>query len=251
MGRLDGKVIFLTGGGGGIGTAATRRFVAEGAKVAVVDVKADVAEAAVASLGTAAGSAIAIACDIGDDAQVQDAVARTVAAFGRLDVLYNNAGGSSFRDGPVTDVPEDEFQHVMRTEVWGLFVCARHAIPEIRKQGGGAVINTTSIFATKGYPGRDCYTAAKGAISAVTRSMAVEFAPDRIRVNAIAPSITLTPRVKAMMDARPDFASLAEGHLLGLGQPEDVAEMAVYLASDEARIVTGQVLAVDSGANMH
>jgi len=250
MGRLDGKVAFITGGGGGIGRVATQRFVAEGAKVVVADVKADMAGATVASL-TQSDAAIAIECDVGDDASVSAAFAKTLATYGRLDILYNNAGGSSFRDGPVTEVPEDEFNHVMRTELWGLFLCSRYAVPEITKVGGGSIINTSSIFATKGYPGRDCYTAAKGAIAAVTRSMAVEFAAAKIRVNAIAPSITLTDRVKAMMATRADFASLAEGHLLGLGEPLDVAEMAVYLASDESRIVTGQLLAVDSGANMH
>lgn len=248
MGRMDGKVVFLTGGGGGIGRAATQRFVSEGGRVIVADVLRDAADETVASV--AADRAMAVVCDVGDSGSVERAVEEGVARFGALHVLYNNAGGSSFRDGPVTEVPEDEFLHVMRTEVWGLFTCARHAIPHIARAGGGAVINTTSIFASKGYPGRDCYTAAKGAISAVTRSMAVEYAAMQIRVNAIAPSITLTPRVKAMMAARDDFAKLGETHLLGFGLPEDVAEMALYLASDASRIVTGQILAVDSGASI-
>lgn len=250
MGRLTGKVAFITGAGGGIGSAATRRFVEEGARVVVADVDEAAAEKVVASLG-ATGVATAVHCDVGDNDSVAEAIAHGVAAFGRLDILYNNAGGSSFRDGPVTVVPEEEFMHVMRVEVWGLFLCSRHAIPELVKVGGGSVINTTSIFAGKGYPGRDCYTSAKGAIAALTRSMAVEFAPSKIRVNAIAPSITLTARVKAMMAERNDFARLTDSHLVGLGEPDDVAQMAVFLASDESRIVTGQVMAVDSGAGMN
>lgn len=254
MGRLEGKVAFITGAGGGIGRAATRRFVAEGAKVVVADLDEAAAQQTVdfveREVAGTRGAATAVRCDVGDNASVEAAIGRAIATYGHLDVLYNNAGGSSFRDGPVTEVPEDEFWHVMKVELWGLFLCSRHAIPEIVKAGGGSVINTTSIFASKGYPGRDCYTAAKGAIAAVTRSMAVEFAPSKVRVNAIAPSLTLTDRVKKMVAERPDFADLIASHLLGPGEPDDVAEMAVYLASNESRITTGQILAIDSGAGI-
>lgn len=254
MGRLAGKVAFITGAGGGIGRAAVARFVAEGARVAVADINVESAAATVEASWQYAprsdGAAIAIHCDVGERDSVEKAIIDTIATFGKLDILYNNAGGSTFRDGSVTDVAEEEFWHVMKVEVWGLFLCARYAIPEIIKAGGGAVINTTSILAQKGVPGRDCYTAAKGAIAAITRSMAVEYAPSRVRVNAIAPSVTLTPRVKAMLAQSTDFDRLAGSHLLGLAEPADIAEMAVYLASDEARITTGQILAVDSGAGI-
>jgi NAD(P)-dependent dehydrogenase (short-subunit alcohol dehydrogenase family) len=253
MGRLAGKVALITGGGGGIGRATAERFAEEGAKVVVAEIDATMGEAAAASAlarAKAGGDAIFIHCDVTEKTSVIAAVARTVERYGKLDVLHNNAGGSTPSDGPVTEAPEEEFWRAIKLDLFGTFLCSKVAIPYIAKAGGGSIINMSSIVALMAMPGRDCYTASKGGISALTRSMAVEYAPQKIRVNAIAPSVTLSDRVKKMLEASKTTEELAATHLLGLIQPLHIAEMAVYLASDEAERTTGQIFPVDSGATI-
>jgi NAD(P)-dependent dehydrogenase (short-subunit alcohol dehydrogenase family) len=179
------------------------------------------------------------------------AIAETVQRFGRLDILHNNAGGSTAADGPVTDAPEEEFWRVIRLDLYGTFLCSKIAIPEMIKSGGGSVINMTSNLALMAVAGRDCYTAAKGGVASLTRSMALEYAAMKVRVNAIAPSATLTERVKKLISQNSALEKLAASHLLGLGQPIHIADMAVYLASDEAAITTGQILSVDSDVTIY
>lgn len=253
--RLTGKVALITGAGGGIGRATAERFVEEGAKVAVIDINRELGEAAAASAralaGNAGGDAHFIHCDVTDKASVTAAVAETVRRFGKLDILHNNAGGSTMQDGPVTEAPEEEFWRVIKLDLFGTFLCSKVAIPEIAKAGGGSVINMASNVALMALPGRDCYTAAKGGVASMTRSMAVEYAPKKIRVNAIAPSVTLSDRVKNLLAQSPDIEKLASQHLFGLGQPIHIANMAVYLASDEAAITTGQIMSVDSGVTIY
>jgi NAD(P)-dependent dehydrogenase (short-subunit alcohol dehydrogenase family) len=244
--RLNGKIAFVTGAGGGIGRSICERFVAEGARVAASDIDLDRAESAVGT-ALAQGRAIALRCDVGDSDSVRDAIAKTVAAFGGLNVLCNVAGGSTPQDAAVTEAPEAEFWRAIRLDLFGTFVCCKHGLPELVKAGGGSVINMASMVALMAVPGRDCYTAAKGGVVAITRSIAAGYAQHAIRVNAIAPGITRTPRVQAWLDATPGTNALAARHLLGLPEAIDVAHMAVYLACDESRFVTGQVLAVDSG----
>lgn len=249
MARLDGKVAFITGAAGGIGRETCARYIAEGARVAAADIGADALAEALRQAG-AGERGLSLVCDITDPRQVADAIAQTVARFGRLDVLCNIAGGSSAADARVTDAPDDEFWRVIRLDLYGTFLCCKHAIPRMAAVGGGSVINLSSMVALMALPERDCYTAAKGGVAAMTRSMAVEYAPDRIRVNAIAPGLVLTPRVEALMETRAELQRLAAQHLLGPCRPNDIAEMAVYLGSDEARVVTGQVLSVDSGVTI-
>ena len=254
MARLADKVAFITGGGTGIGRATAERFAEEGARVVIAEIDTATgpvaAEAARARGKNSGGDCLFIPCDICERAQVEAALAETVRRFGALHILHNNAGGSTPQDGPVTEAPEEEFWRVMRLDLYGTFLCSKLGIPHIAKAGGGSIINMSSIVALRALPGRDCYTAAKGAIAALTRSMAVEFAPQKIRVNAIAPGVVMTERVKKLMQGAKDIGKLAEANLIGLGQPIHIADMAVYLASDEAAITTGQVLSVDSGATI-
>ena len=254
MPRLAGKVAFITGGGGGIGRATAERFAEEGAKVVIAEINDGAGEAAAQSARARGaqhgGDAIFVHCDVREKANVEAAFAETMKRFGRLDILHNNAGGSSPQDGPVTEVSEDEFWRVIKLDLFGTFLCSKVGIPFIIKSGGGSVINMTSTLALNAVPGRDCYTAAKGAIASMTRSMAVEYAPHKIRVNAIAPSVTLSDRVKKLLEGSKDIAKLASSHLLGLGLPIHMANMAVYLASDEAEITTGQIMVVDSGSTI-
>jgi NAD(P)-dependent dehydrogenase (short-subunit alcohol dehydrogenase family) len=255
MARLAGKVAFITGGGGGIGRATAERFAEEGAKVVVADIDGATGEAAATSARARAansgGDAHFVHCDVTERTAVEAAIAETIARYGKLDILHNNAGGSTNKDGPVTEAPEEEFWRVIKLDLYGTFLCSKLAIPHIIRAGGGSVINMSSNVALMALPGRDCYTAAKGGVASMTRSMAVEYAPHKIRVNAIAPSVTLTDRVKRLMEGNANVSKLASTHLLGLGQPIHIANMAVYLASDEAEITTGQVLSVDSGVTIY
>ncbi|MCE2491495.1 MAG: SDR family oxidoreductase [Alphaproteobacteria bacterium] len=255
MMRLTGKVALLTGGGGGIGGATAVRFAEEGARVVVGDINrelgAEVAAKAKEAAGNNGGDAIFVELDVTEHDSVRNVVDTAVDRYGGLHVLYNLAGGSTPEDGSVTEVSDEEFWRCIKLDLFGTFLCCKYGIPAIEKSGGGSVINMSSNVALMAVLGRDSYTAAKGGVAALTRSLAVQYAPGRVRVNAIAPSITLSERVKKFLEISPDLQSLADQHLLGPGQPIHVANMAVYLASDESEITTGQVISVDSGVTIY
>jgi NAD(P)-dependent dehydrogenase (short-subunit alcohol dehydrogenase family) len=247
MGRLDGKVALITGSGSGIGRAGAILFAREGARVIVADISRGGGEQTVALVRDAGGEANYIHTDVTDADSVERAIASSIAVYGKLNVLYNNAGGSTAQDGPVTKVSIDEFWRVTRVDLFGTFLCCKFAIPEMIKAGGGSIINTTSYVALAGIKGRDAYTAAKGGVLSLTRSMAVNYAKEKIRVNAIAPGAVLTDRVRSFIAADPRVGGMDQHHLLGMGEPTDIAYMALFLASDEARIITGAIFPVDSG----
>lgn len=249
MGRLSGKVAFITGAAGGIGRSTCARYIEEGARIVAADISAPALDETL-SEAKAGENGLALVCDITDPQQVKSAMAKTVAHFGRLDILCNIAGGSSSADSRVTEAPDEEFWRVIKLDLYGTFLCSKYAIPEMIRSGGGSVVNLSSMVALMALPERDCYTAAKGGVAAMTRSMAVEYAPDKIRVNAIAPGLVLTPRAEALMQEREELRRLAGQHLLGPCRPLDIADMAVYLGSNEARVVTGQVISVDSGVTI-
>ena len=247
MPRLAGKVAFITGAGTGIGRATAILLAREGAKVAVADIDAAAADETAQLAGN---EAIAILTDVTDPDSLKAAIRATVDKFGRLDVLHNNAGGSTAQDDTAVNAPIEEFWRAIKLDLYGTFLGCRFGIPELIKAGGGSVINMSSNVALMGVAGRDCYTAAKGGIAAITRSLAVAYAPQRVRVNAIAPSATMTDRVKRLIAGNAALTRLADSHLLGLIEPGDIANTALYLASDDSRMVTGQVLAVDSGVTI-
>lgn len=242
-GRLAGKRAFITGGAAGIGRAAVRRFVAEGATVAFCDVNAEGGTAVAKETGAAF-----YACDVSDEAAAEATMARATDALGGLEVLYCNAGGGGPRDGKVTEIPIDEFWRTIKVDLLGTFLFCRFGLPVIRDSGGGSVILTTSIRALIGTAGADAYTTAKGGTMALTRALALQWAPD-IRVNAVAPGAILTERVMGLMGGRPDDNPLVQRHLLGAGKPEDIADVALFLASDDSRLMTGAIIPVESGSS--
>lgn len=249
-GLLAGKVAFVTGAGTGIGRATAELFAREGARVAIAEINAATGEETAQRIAAAGGEAIAIPTDVREEESIRAAFRTTVQHFGALHVLHNNAGGSTLEDGSVIDAPMEEFWRCIKLDVLGTFLGCRHGIPEIIRSGGGAVVNMTSVVALMGIAGRDCYTAAKGAVAALTRSLAVEFAESKVRVNALAPSVTMTDRVKSLLAGNSALAALERDHLLGLIQPEDMARSVLYLASDLSAKVTGQIIPVDSGVTI-
>jgi NAD(P)-dependent dehydrogenase (short-subunit alcohol dehydrogenase family) len=245
--RLEGKIAVITGAGTGIGRATAQLFAQEGARVVVAELNTEAGEQTAHLIAQAGGEAIAARTDVTEPDSIQATIDTAVRHYGGLHILHNNAGGSTARDSNVTDAPLDEFWRAIKLDLFGTFLGCRFGIPAIIRSGGGSVINMSSNVALMGVPGRDCYTAAKGAVAAITRSMAVEFAPS-VRVNAIAPSATMTERVKILVAGNTALEKLAGSHLLGLIEPRDIAFMALFLASDEASKVTGHIYPVDSGA---
>jgi NAD(P)-dependent dehydrogenase (short-subunit alcohol dehydrogenase family) len=253
------KVVLISGGGGGIGSAAARAFAAAGYGVAVADILKDRADAAAASVIAAGGAAIAIETNLTADDSVAAAVAATLDRFGRLDALYNCAGGTDPADGPVTEVPLDVFDRTMNLDLRGTFLCCRHAIPAIIRSGGGAVINMSSGAALRGASPFHVYSAAKGAIISLTRALAGHYAKQGVRVNCIASGRVMTERVirtfgtleESVGRDPQDPVGRQRDYPFWIGEPEHIAATAVFLASDGARMITGATVPADGGRSAY
>jgi NAD(P)-dependent dehydrogenase (short-subunit alcohol dehydrogenase family) len=245
--RVAGKVAIVTGGGAGIGRACVELFAREGAMIVIAENDEATGRAAEMTLRGAGHTGMFVATDVSDPESMKRLIETTVTTYGRIDILYNNVGGSTLQDGPVTEAPFDEFWRKMKVDVFGTWLGCHYVVPHMIAAGGGSIINATSICALMGTAGRDAYTAAKGAVLALTRSMAVEFAPHKIRVNAIAPGVTATERVLGRLNPDAPPNPMHTAHLLGIVQPIDAAYAVLYLASDESRTTTGHILTVDSG----
>jgi NAD(P)-dependent dehydrogenase (short-subunit alcohol dehydrogenase family) len=248
--RLAGKVALITGAGSGIGRQAAVLFAEEGAKVAVADISLEGGAETVHLIQARGGEALFCQTDVTDEKSVESAVRSAVTRFGGLDILYNNAGGSSPHDGSVVTASIEEFWRVIKVDLFGTWLGCRFAIPEIIRRGGGAVVNTVSNVALMGMRNMSAYTAAKGGVAALTRATALEFGAQGVRVNAIAPSVTRTDRLIRRLESDPSVQALARQHLVGLAEPLHVAHAALYLASAESGVVTGQILPVDSGVTI-
>lgn len=245
MASLNGKRAIITGGGNGIGAAAAILFARAGAAVTILEIDRAAGERSAAAAEAAGGKCLFIECDITEPEAVEAAVGQAVERFGGLEVLYNNAGGATARDGSLVDMPLEEFWRTISVDLYGSFLTGRFALPHIKAAGGGSIINTTSIRAMKGTEGADAYSAAKGGIVALTKAMALQWGPQGIRVNAIAPGPVLTERTRGLgMTEEPG----AQWGGVRPGQPEEVAAMALFLASDAASYVNGAIIPVDGGA---
>ena len=249
-GRLEGKVCLITGAGSGMGREASVRFASEGARVVACDLDGDAVKRTVDTVSAAGGKALAVAMNVAKEADVKAAVAAGVKAFGKIDSLYNNAGIFPADDHSVTDTEEAVWDKVLAVNVKGVYLVCKHGIPELLSAGGGSVINVASFVALVGCSvPQDAYTASKGAVIALTKSLAVQFGPKGVRSNAICPGPIETPLLTAWLLKEPAEKAkrLNRIPMARFGRSEDIVNMALYLASDESRWTNGAALVVDGG----
>jgi 3-oxoacyl-[acyl-carrier protein] reductase len=245
--RIEGKVAVITGAGSGFGKGISQRFAQEGAKVVVADINGDAAQQVADEIGSAA---VAIRADVTNAADVKAMIALAEDHFGRLDVVVNNAGYTS-SNGPMMDVDEETFDRIYAVNVKAIYLATLAAVPVLRKYGGGSIVNIASVGALRPRPGLVWYNGSKGAAVNLSKGMAVELAPDKIRVNAICPVLSETGLLEQFMgttDSVEHRAAFLKTIPLGrLGLPSDVAAAVLFLCSDEAEFITGTALEVDGG----
>jgi len=249
-GRLEGKVALITGGASGIGEATAKLFAKEGAKIVVSDVQVEKGKAVVAAIKGAGGEAAFVRADVVREAQAKRMVEFTVKKYGRLDILFNNAGVENPK--PEVETSVAEWDKVMNVNVKGVFLGTKYAVPEMKKRGGGSIINTSSIFGLIGSPGFAAYHASKGAVRLLTKSTALAHAGDNIRANSICPGVIETPMFAQVLRETPNpdtaRAEWMKTEPIGrFGRPDDIAYGALYLASDESAYITGTELVIDGG----
>lgn len=251
MNRLVNKVAIITGAALGIGAATARRMGEEGASVALLDLHGAAGEALAAKLDAVGIKARFWACDVSKEADVKRVFGEVEHHFGRIDIVVNNAGVSG-ANKPTHEVTEAEWDFVQAINVKGVFFCTKYAVPAMKRAGGGSIINLSSIYGLVGAPDAPPYHASKGAVRLMSKTDAMIYAPDKIRVNSVHPGFIWTPMVEAHLKdtGHPDEAKLqtAALHPLGhLGEADDIAWGCVYLASDEAKFITGSELVIDGG----
>lgn len=245
--RFEGKVVFVTGGASGLGEAAARRFDAEGAKVVIADIDAEGAEEVARSLS----DAMAVTVDTSKAPQVEKAVEAAVERFGRIDVIFNNAGISGDQK-LIHEMGLENWQRVTSINGDGVFYVLKYGIAAMLKTGGGAIVNTSSTNGLVGLKNIAPYTFTKWGVIGLTKSVAMEYADEGIRVNAVAPTVVKTPLVEQFIKDADDPEAMAEdmenfNPMPGMPVPEDVADAVAFLASDEARFITGHVIPIDGG----
>jgi NAD(P)-dependent dehydrogenase (short-subunit alcohol dehydrogenase family) len=255
MDRLNGKVAIVTGGGGGIGGATARALAREGASVLVVDVNEEAAASVAQGIRGADGVAASFRADLSEEQEVEAVIAEVVKRFGRLDVLHNNAAltDSDFlsADTAVTELSLEVWERTLAVNLRSQMLMCKHAVPIMADQGGGSIINMSSGASLKGDRTRTAYGVSKAGVNALTLYVATSHGKKGIRVNTILPGLVLTDAVRAHLKEEM-LASLSKATLTpSVGQPDDIADVVVFLASDESRYITGQMLAVDGGMSAH
>ncbi len=249
MDRLKGKVAVITGAASGIGRATAIKFAGEGAAVVIADLNIEGGESAVRDCKENAGRAVFQKTDVSAEAEIKTLIARAITEFGRLDIIYNNAGiGGAV--GPLEKISVEDWDRSQAVLLRGVFLGMKHAAPEMRKVGGGSIISTASVAGIRGFASLHAYCAAKAGVVNLTRSAALEFAKDKIRVNCICPGGINTPILHrnqpGVKEAMEQWMAKSQP-IPRAGHPEDIAGMALYLASDDSEFVTGQAMVVDGG----
>lgn len=252
MARFDGKVAVVTGGAQGIGGETARRLASEGATVLVVDIDAEAAWTNVRRIAEAGGVARPYAADVGRAGEARRMVEQAVDAWGRVDILVNNAWSANEPDGGATDLSETAFEDAMNVLVKALFLATKHAAPHMARSGGGSIVNVSSVHGLLAAPGRLAYDTAKGAVIQLTRQMACDLGPLGIRVNAICPGHIVTERSALRWERNPTYLEFFKQQypLRRVGAPADIAGAVAFLCSDDADFITGHALVVDGGLSV-
>src|SRR5438876_6331341 len=247
-GHVDGKVALVTGGGSGIGRATALVFAREGAKVVVADIVVTGGEETVRLIKAAGGEAVFIKADVSKAAEVEALVRKTVETYSRLDCAFNNAGIEG-EVAQTSDCTEENWDRTIAINLKGVWLCLKYEIPQMLKQGGGAIVNTASVAGLVGFQGIPAYVASKHGVAGLTKTAALEYAKAGIRVNAVCPGVIHTPMVERAFRASPQMAeaAIAMEPVGRLGKPEEIAEAVVWLCSDAASFVTGLPMVVDGG----
>jgi len=251
--RLANKTALITGAGSGMGRLAAETFAREGAQIVGADVTEDALKETVSMVEKEGGSIVGIATDVTNAESVRDAIQAGVKAFGKLDVLYNNAGIFPDDDTSVVETDESVYQHVIDVNLKGVYLCCKYGIPELVKAGGGSVINIASFVALMGCTvPQDAYTASKGAVLSLTRSLAVQYGPHGVRANAICPGPILTPLLESLFPSEEERLKRLNRIPLGrFGRAEDIVYAGLYLASDESSWTTGTTFVIDGGITVN
>ncbi|MFP7299401.1 SDR family NAD(P)-dependent oxidoreductase [Neobacillus niacini] len=245
--KLNGKIAIITGGGSGIGRSSAIRFAKEGAKVTVCDLDSRNGEETVSLIRESGGEAIFIKSDVKDSNQVKDLINTTTNTFGGLHILVNNAG-IGHREVRSVDLSEEEWDQVIDINLKGVFLGIKYAVPEMKKSGGGAIINTSSLLGLKGKKYQAAYNASKAGVVLLTQNAALEYGKYNIRVNAVAPGVIDTKIIDVWKQDERRWPFISKANALGrIGSPEEVANAIFFLASDEASFITGATLSVDGG----